>query len=86
MTTGWSWRLTGISVVGLWGTAGGRRWGWALNLAGQPLWLAYALATGQIGFAASAAAFSVVFARNLLVAHRARQRPDDLLAGQARSR
>jgi hypothetical protein len=68
--------LTTVSAVGLWGTAGGRRWGWALNLAGQPLWLAYALVTRQIGFVASAVGFSVVFARNLVLAHRARRQTD----------
>lgn len=78
----WSWTLTTISVVGLWGTAGGRRWGWALNLAGQPLGLAYALATRQIGFAVSALAFSIVFLRNLMVSHRARRRPSSLLSSR----
>jgi hypothetical protein len=72
MSSAWSWLLTTISVVGLWGTAGDRRWGWALNLAGQPLWLAYALLTHQLGFLVSGAAFTVIFARNLRLAHRAR--------------
>jgi hypothetical protein len=69
----WSWGLTAVSMVGLWGTAGGRRWGWALNLAGQPLWLAYAIATRQLGFLVSAIGFSLVFLRNLRLAHRARR-------------
>lgn len=76
----WSWPLTAVSVVGLWGTAGGRRWGWALNLGGQPLWLVYALLTHQFGFVASAAAFSVVFVRNLILATRSRRRTDPALA------
>lgn len=60
----WSWILTAGGVFGLW--LAGRRnvWGWAVGLAMQMLWVAYAVATVQWGFIVSALAYGTVYARN----------------------
>lgn len=46
--------------------AGNKRWeAWALGLANQGLWIAYAVATQQYGFILGAAMYGTVYARNL---------------------
>lgn len=63
----WSW------VLSLWGMAGlfiaGRGpkvsgWGWAINLSGQVLWVAYALSTQQYGFLLAAVGYGTIFYLN----------------------
>ncbi|HEX6325303.1 MAG TPA: hypothetical protein VFZ72_01930 [Jiangellaceae bacterium] len=46
----WAWLLTGLQVVALW--AAGRRqwWAWLLGAGVQPVWIIYAILTGQLGF------------------------------------
>jgi hypothetical protein len=46
----WAWVLTGLQVVALRTAATGRAWGWLLGASVQVPWIAYALATAQIGF------------------------------------
>jgi hypothetical protein len=60
----WSWALTAVGVFGLW--LAGRRspWGWAVGVAAQVLWLAYALSTRQWGFIVSCFAYGAVYLRN----------------------
>ena len=60
----WSILLTAVGVLGLW--VAGRRsaWGWAIGIAAQALWIAYAVATRQWGFIASALAYGWVYSRN----------------------
>ena len=61
----WSYLLGVVGVVGLW-LAGSRRWqGWAVGVAAQVAWIAYAFATDQYGFLVSACAYGVVYGRNL---------------------
>lgn len=61
----WSYLLTAVGVLGLF-LAGRKSWtGWAVGLAAQSLWVAYALASHQYGFLLSAAAYGWVYARNL---------------------
>lgn len=61
----WSWVLTLIGLTGWWLT-GRRLWqGWAVSLAVQALWLAYALATGQYGFIVAALAYGAMAAHNV---------------------
>ncbi|WFE44997.1 hypothetical protein [Verrucosispora sp. WMMD1129] len=61
----WSWALTLIGLTGWWLT-GRRLWhGWAVSLAVQALWLAYALATGQYGFIVAALSYGAMAALNL---------------------
>lgn len=62
----WSFALAAIGVLGLL-VAGKRRWqGWAIGLGAQALWIAYAIATRQWGFIASALAYGAVYGRNML--------------------
>jgi hypothetical protein len=62
----WSWALTVVGIAGLYLAGSGRRAGWAIGLAAQGLWIAYAIATRQWGFIASALAYGAVHARNLV--------------------
>ena len=64
MNPWWSWLLAAVGITGL--VLAGRRQaiGWAVGLAAQAAWIAYALATRQWGFIASAAAYGAVYARN----------------------
>lgn len=56
----WSWILAAIGVFGLWLTTK-RMWqGFAVGVAVQLLWIAYALTTSQYGFIASALAYGAV--------------------------
>ncbi len=56
MTWWWSWLLTAAGAAGLYFAGSGKRLGWAIGIAAQGLWLAYAVATEQWGFLASAGA------------------------------
>jgi hypothetical protein len=49
-TKWWAWVLTAIQVFGMWSAGVGRRTGWLLGAAVQPVWIAYALVTSQVGF------------------------------------
>lgn len=62
----WSWLLTAIGVLGLFLAGSKRKLGWAVGISAQVLWVAYALATEQYGFLASAAAYGWVYSRNWL--------------------
>lgn len=66
----WSWSLTAVGIVGLWAAGSKRSWGWLVGLAAQVLWVAYAVATRQYGFLASALAYGVVYARNFKSWHK----------------
>lgn len=46
----WAWILTGLQVLALRTAATGKDWGWLLGASVQLPWIAYALATAQIGF------------------------------------
>jgi hypothetical protein len=60
----WSWTLTAVGVAGLY--LAGRKvwWAWFVGLGAQGLWLAYAIASVQYGFIASAFAYGWVYALN----------------------
>ena len=60
----WSWLLTAVGIAGLWIAGMRMSLGWAIGLAAQGLWIAYAVATRQWGFIASAFAYGFVYARN----------------------
>lgn len=61
----WSWALTLIGATGWW-LAGRRLWqGWAVGLAVQFLWLAYALVTRQYGFILAALLYGSIALGNL---------------------
>lgn len=65
MTAYWSWLLTAVGVTGLYLAGRRRAAGWAIGLAAQALWIAYATATRQWGFYVSAIAYGAVYAKNL---------------------
>ncbi len=70
----WSWALAAVGIAGLWIAASRPRIGFAVSIAAQALWVAYALTTRQYGFLVTAAAYTVVYVR---LWRRARQpRPD----------
>lgn len=62
----WSWVLAAIGVGGLYLAGSHRLIGWQIGLGVQALWVAYAIATHQWGFIASAVAFAGVNLRNLI--------------------
>lgn len=62
----WSLILAAVGITGLWLAGSGRRIAWAIGVAAQLLWLAYAVATRQYGFLLTAVAYGVVNARNWL--------------------
>ena len=46
----WAWLLTAMQVLALWAAGAKRSWGWLLGASLQPVWITYAMFTGQIGF------------------------------------
>lgn len=60
----WSVILTAVGVAGF--VLAGRKiwWAWYVNIGCQVIWFAYAIATQQWGFIASAALYSWVFIGN----------------------
>lgn len=75
--TWWSIILAAVGIAGLY--VAGRKlwWGWLIGLGAQVLWVAYAVATRQWGFIASALAYSVVYGRNALAWRRKPVGSDD---------
>ncbi len=55
-----------VGVVGLRLAGRKNRWGWAVGLGAQGLWVAYSLVTQQYGFLVSAFAYGYVYAKNFL--------------------
>lgn len=55
-----------VGVAGLYLAGSHRAVGWAVGVAAQGLWLAYALVTRQYGFIVSSAAYAAVYTRNYL--------------------
>lgn len=53
-----------VGMIGLWFAGSRPRWGWAIGVAVQPLWVAYSLATKQYGFILGSFAYGAVSARN----------------------
>lgn len=60
----WSWLLAAVGIAGLWLAGSNNRFGWAIGLVAQALWIVYALNTEQYGFILSALAYAAVYARN----------------------
>lgn len=63
MSPYWSWALAAVGIAGLWIAAHRPRLGFAVNIAAQPLWITYAIATRQWGFLITAAAYGLVYVR-----------------------
>ncbi len=62
----WSWILAAVGIIGIWLAGRHNKLGWAIGLGAQVLWLAYAVATKQWGFIATAFAYGFVYGRNWL--------------------
>ena len=60
----WSFSLAAVGIFGLFIAGKKLWWGWAIGLGAQLLWIAYAIATRQWGFIASAFAYGFVYGRN----------------------
>lgn len=60
----WSWILAAVGITGIYLAGRMNKLGWAIGLGAQLLWLAYAIATRQWGFIATAIAYGFVYARN----------------------
>ena len=62
----WSWTLAFIGVAGIYFVGTKSIWGWFVLLFNEFLWVAYALATDQIGFIFSAIAYAIVYIRSYM--------------------
>ena len=61
----WPYILSLGGVAGIYIAGRKSMWGWALGLAMQVLWVAFAITTAQYGFLISAAAYGWVYGLNL---------------------
>ncbi len=73
----WAWILTGLQVVALRSAATGKDWGWLLGASVQLPWIAYAVATLQIGFVPGCVVSGVVQAHGYLRRQTARPRLEE---------
>ena len=71
----WSIALSALGLAGLYLAGRSSYWGWLVSLAGELVWIAYGLRTGQPSFAISAVAYGWVYARNLRAWRQARPEP-----------
>jgi hypothetical protein len=71
----WSFALSSVGIVGLLLAGSKRKVGWLIGFFVQPLWIVFAIVTGQYGFILNAVIYAVVYARNWL-RWRLDQRPD----------
>lgn len=62
----WSYILTIVGVFGLYLAGRKNKFGWAVGIFAQSLWISYALATHQYGFLFSAFAYGWVYSKNFL--------------------
>lgn len=53
------WMLVVGGVLGMYLAGSGRRWAWLLLFGLQPIWIAYAVVTGQFGFVLGSLAYAV---------------------------
>lgn len=60
----WSISLAAIGILGIWLAGQKRALGWAVGVAAQLLWVAYAVVTGQWGFILSAVVYGAVYGLN----------------------
>lgn len=63
----WTWALTAMQLVSLWGQTSRSPWGWVVGLSLQPVWAGYALLTGQVGMAVGCAVIAVLQLRGLTI-------------------
>lgn len=66
----WSILLSAAGIVGLLLAGSKRKVGWLVGLGVQPLWIIFAVQTGQYGFILNAVVYAAVYARNWWRWHR----------------
>ena len=62
----WAWILTGLQVAALWAAGRKRWWAWLLGAGVQPVWITYAILTGQLGFVLGCLISAAVQVHNFL--------------------
>lgn len=62
----WAWVLTGLQVIALWAAGRHQWWAWLLGAGVQPVWIVYAVLTGQLGFVPGCVISAAVQVRNFL--------------------
>lgn len=62
----WSFVLSGVGIVGIILAGSKRKVGWLVGFLVQPLWIVFAITTGQYGFILNAVIYAAVYARNWL--------------------
>lgn len=62
----WSYILAPFGLAGMWMAGRRNRWGWALSICTQVLWLAYAVQTQQWGFIPGSAAYGFIYVKNFI--------------------
>lgn len=67
----WTWVMTGVNLASLYGSSRGRRWGWRLGVALQPLSIEYCVITGQAGFVPGNLVTLIIYMTALRSAQRA---------------
>lgn len=71
--------LAALGVLTMWLVGQGRWWGWAVALAAQPVWAAFFVSVGSWTLVLSPAMYAVVYARNLVRWHAAKEATDGCL-------
>lgn len=66
ITHNWSYVLAPFGLAGLWMAGRRNRWGWALGIFAQVLWLTYGVQTRQWGFIPGSAAYLFIYAKNFI--------------------
>jgi hypothetical protein len=61
----WSLILAAIGIFGIYLAGRKSKWGWAVGLGAQVLWIIYAVVTHQYGFIISAVAYGLIYGKNL---------------------
>ena len=60
----WSFILAGFGILGVYIAGRNNKWGWAIGLFAQILWITYALVTQQYGFILSAIGYGYFYGLN----------------------
>lgn len=60
----WSYGLAAVGILGIYLAGKKSKWGWAIGLGAQALWIIYAIVTDQYGFIISALAYAAIYGRN----------------------
>lgn len=81
MTLGLAWSITlsALGIVGILLAGSKRKVGWLVGMAIQPLWIIFAIQTGQYGFIANAVIYFAVYLRNYLLWRREERKPKVLV-------